>query len=279
MNLDPAHVDELFRILHQIPRESREFAVSSAEVQRRFGISEPLLMEMVELGFPVQARNGDLNFEAADLRNLSFYGRTGINYRTIGRFWPAALKCVEERSDISYELSYLAKCPPPGHDSCRFEVLTPFGDVLGVAAVGPHSGSIYKTEITLSGDLPELPDEARSLVDKVASFRLTWLPRSLQLDTAFMSKTGLASCMGAALILVDEGLTRGVEVRSAFGLLASAPYASIHFWAEIKVGQVWVPVDPLMIGAMLRWGVLEPRMWSPYSSLGGILCRFTEDYT
>lgn len=276
MDVDSAYVDDLLGTLRRIPLQARNFSVAITDVPCRFGIPAALLIEMVSLGFPAEHINGRLYFEVADLLNLSFRARVGINYRTIRRFWPPALKSITEGRDLSYELNYVARCPSPGHEDCRFGVLTPSGTVVEVEGANVHSASVYSTIITLPGRFPDLSTEARGLVDTIERYELTWLPRSLQLDTAFMSETGLANCLGASMILVSEGRRRGADVRSSFGLLASPPYAGIHFWADVRIEQTWVSIDPLTIGAMLRWDVLDPHVWDTYRPLGGILCRLAE---
>jgi hypothetical protein len=51
------------------------------------------------------------------------------------------------------------------------------------------------------------------------------------------------------------------------------PFSTTHHWAEIEVGARWIPVDPVLITAMIEWGVLAPGAWNPYRSPGAIFHR------
>jgi len=268
--------DGFLRITALIPRESRNFNVSAAEVPRIYGLPAVLITRMMRLGLPSEHVNGVPHFERSDLVNLSLCLQTGRRYRSIKRFWPRAVGALDGKRWIGYNLSYVTNCPlPEPHTGCRFRVLTPRGRIERKASAR-HSGPIFTTDIWLSCEWPELPVAARQVVDIAARFEHAWLPRAIQADLAFMRKTGLANCMGMSRILAAEGRKRGLEMRSVFGLLTPPPYAGVHFWPEVKVEGIWVPFDPLMIKQMMAWNVLDREKWSPYRSLGGMQCRLVE---
>lgn len=278
IDLDATEIDELLSAVGRIPPDAREYTVAISDTRRRFGLSEELLDQFVGFGFPVAKVNGVPCFEESDLINLSLRMRTGTNYRTIGRFWPEALRVIQGRERVGYTVNYVARCPAPGHGECHFQVLTPSDEIISTQGPAVASEPLYKTDIWLRCDWPELTASAKRLVDTVSGFELTWLPRTMQSDIDFMRRTGLATCGGVAKMLVAEGPGYGVDVRLRYGLLTSPPYASHHFWAEVKVGDQWVPIDPLMINAMLKWQVLDALIWSPYRSLGGVLCGLALRY-
>jgi hypothetical protein len=83
----------------------------------------------------------------------------------------------------------------------------------------------------------------------------------------------MSDCSGAAMLLEREGSARGIPIRFAFGLIVAPPFSSLHSWNEILVEGVWVPVDPLIVRAMVKWRQLDAVEWAPHSSLGAILAR------
>lgn len=268
-----AGASRFLEIVAMMPPGSRTFTVPRADVPRSFGLSAELLAQMMSLGLPSAIIDGVAHFERTDLVNMSLQLRTGTRYRTIGRFWPRALSALEGKQRAGYKVSYIASCPLQNHTGCRFRVLTPRGSWLERDGRLAHSGPVYSSDVWLSCQWPELPAIAREIADIAEKFELTWLPPAIRTDTDFMQNTGLANCLGMSRILAAEGRKRGVQARSVFGLLTSPPYGSVHFWAEIKIENMWIPIDPIMIRTMINWKVLDSGAWTPYRSLGGILCR------
>src|ERR1700728_827097 len=173
-------VGALLKVSAVIPRASRKFTIATTEAQRRFGLTLELLTEMVALGFPVERRDGTEYFESSDLINLSLYLRTGTNYRTIGRFWPRALRALEGKVHVGYRFSYVPTCPVSDHAECRFRILTPSGEFIEREGIGGTSSPVFTTEIWLRCDWPELPPLVRSLINIADRYELTWLPAALQ---------------------------------------------------------------------------------------------------
>jgi transglutaminase superfamily protein len=270
---DDAAVGRFLEIVAMVPPGTRRFTVPAAAVARAFGLRAELLTRMVGLGLPSAEKDGVAYFERSDLVNMSVRLRTGTRYLTIRRFWPRAIRALEGKSQMGYSLSYVASCPSgQPHPGCSFRVLTPRGSAERPGTAG-QPGPIYTTDVWLSCEWPELPAIAREVVDIAEKFELTWLPLALRTDTGFMRSTGLANCIGLSRILAAESRKRGLQARSVFGFLASPPYGNIHFWAEVRAGELWVPIDPMMIRTMIGWDVLDSSAWTPYRSLGGILCK------
>jgi len=270
---DDAAIGRFLEITALVPSRSRTFTVPLANVPRYFGLSAELVTQMTSLGLPSAVRNGDVYFERSDLVNMSLRLRTGARYRTIRRFWPLALSALEGKRRIGYNLSYVANCPfPEPHTGCRFRILTPRGQSERSVSAG-QSGPIFTSDLWLSCEWPELPAIAREVVDIAEHFELTWLPPAIHKDTRFMRKHGLANCLGMSRILAAEGRHRGLQARSVFGFLTSPPYGSVHYWAEVRIEGRWIPIDPLMVSTLTNWNILDSAIWTPYHSLGGILCR------
>ncbi|MEU0383199.1 transglutaminase domain-containing protein [Streptomyces chartreusis] len=277
-----AAVTALLDRLGRIPSQRRDFRIGEREALSRYGLAPTLLHPLLELGFPARTEDGAYSYDAADLVNLSLQLRRGALSRALTRFWPRALSALTGPGPAGYRVGHQAACPEPdrpGHNACEFTVLTPEGERTVQRPVRADPGPVLETELWLRTDWPDLPPPMAGVVAEVADLEFMWLPRSLRWDTAFMRRTGLADCMGVSRLLVEEARARGLPARTAYGLVVAPPYATHHYWAEAGVGGDWVPLDPLMIKAMLGWGVLDHREWHPARSLGGMLCRLAADRT
>jgi hypothetical protein len=127
----------------------------------------------------------------------------------------------------------------------------------------------------LHKDWPDLPPEVLDLAAEVGRLEFTSLPIGLGFDLEFVRRTGLVDCAGAAYLLYKEAQQRGLPVRFSMGLVVVVPYASVHCWTEFLVEDTWVPVDPLMINALIRWGLLDGERWHFGRSIGAILGRLS----
>lgn len=81
----------------------------------------------------------------------------------------------------------------------------------------------------------------------------------------------IAECGGFSKLIVEQAKAEGIEARHVFGLLASQPYGTGHYWAEFKVGDEWVAIDPLMIMLLQRHAGLPKDQWPLYRPLAGTL--------
>ncbi len=263
--------------LARIPAEARVFDTTASAARRRYGISPDVLGSLSDHGFPVSYEDGQARYEESDLVNLSLQLKRGSIYRTLTRYWPRALAKLDDAERVGYQLGYVAECPGDGQGTCCFRLLTPDRGYVDLRRTPQDSGRLYSTEIFLPSVWPELPRTACALVESVGDLELFWLPQALRTDVDFMRHSCLANCRGVSQILLAEGAKRGIPVRLAWGLLMPPPFAMTHQWAEIDVDGQPIPIDPLVINAMLRWNVLDARRWTPGRSLGGVLCRLSPD--
>ena len=59
----------------------------------------------------------------------------------------------------------------------------------------------------------------------------------------------------------------------AFGLVLAPPLGTPHQWAEIRVGDIWAPADPLLLTILGRFAGLDATWWPCTRSPNALLLR------
>jgi hypothetical protein len=262
------------RRIRLIPDELRRFTVSTKRALAEYGVPRALLAEFDELGLPGEGERGARRYDHHDLMSLSLDFGLRSAWTFGMRWWEPALEypgplrhCL-----VKYDFS----CPDPGHEApCHVEVLAPdrtwrAEDVRADRAVTTLAAT---TEFRLRNTWPELPPDVLELAEEIGRLEFKSLPIGLGFDLDFVRETGLVDCAGAAYLLYKRAQEAGLPVRFSMGLVVTLPYASPHCWAEFEVDGDWVPVDPLMVNALINWGLLSGEQWSAGRSIGGILGR------
>jgi len=140
--------------------------------------------------------------------------------------------------------------------------------------------SAVELRVVLRGRWPELPAAAARVVSRVAAtIGFCLLPPALRCDTELVRRIGLSDCLTAAHLIVEEWSAAGLEARIGRGLLMSLPYSTPHTWPEVRVGERWVPADPLMLGLMRNFGGLDPAAWPVDRSTGPMLLRAVGEHS
>ncbi len=259
--------------LRRIPDDAREFRLSAADAATILRVRPTLLDTLVGFGLPTRRRNGTRYFDRHDVTNCALHLGSGAIARAARRFWPAALRRTGGAG--RYEVQYQLRCPQPGHaQACNWVLVGPGGRVVE-RSVCPDEPPLRIT--TACADVwPELPPEAHAVLDETRDLEFMMLPTAVRYDVDFIRATGLSDCAGVSRLLVREAVRRGLTARSSYGLIVAPPFAVEHFWAEIAVDDVWVPVDPVLLRAMIGWGGLPSPEWHPYRSIGAILARVAD---
>lgn len=267
---------ELIAKLLQIPVEVRTFSVPAEQARIRYGIGGELLETMTRHGLPcvTDGQRGGRRFDPDDLHNLSIELRLRSPWAAAMRRWPRALEQEPASGEVVYRMDYVPACAAPkAHDRCRFTVLMPGGK----RAVRTHDGQaprvVATAEFRLRTRWPAFPPAVCELIDQVRDIRLMRLPFALRGDTAFIRRSGMSDCRTMAEFLVQQGTRRGLPARCSYGLIVASPFATRHHWSEFQIEGLWVPVDPLLVAAMVRWGLLDGRRRTPYGSPGALLGR------
>jgi hypothetical protein len=116
-------------------------------------------------------------------------------------------------------------------------------------------------------------------MDELGALDFALLPDRARRDTTLIRRTGLADCTGLSLLVAEECRRRGIVARTGYGLLLAPPFANRHYWAEIQVDEHWVPVDPVLLATLGRWGVLDPAQWPAHRPLPGVVWRVADGFT
>jgi hypothetical protein len=262
-----AHVTERLR---RIPDQHREFVLDEDAVWRGYRVPADVLGLLCEHGLPNRCGRVD----PVDVHNVTLH--LGVSAAAVAarRFWAAGLRRTTKGTD-RYEVSYQVSCPAPGHDGeCRYHFVLPeLGQVERVSRTAHRATE--SVEVVIRSDWPDLSQAARSWLDITRGIEFMRLPDTLCRDVAFIRETGLGDCVGVSVLLADEGVRRGLPVRRVNGLLLVVPYATPHNWVEVHEDGRWLPVDPVLIDAMIGWGVLDTPRWHRYRSPGAIFCGVT----
>ncbi|WP_380284973.1 transglutaminase domain-containing protein [Kitasatospora purpeofusca] len=271
---EPAALDALVRRLRQLPDRQRRFAVTATGARRQHGIRPELLAALTAAGVPYVGEGDDRLHDAYDLGNAALHlGLVSVQSRSM-RSWARALTTAAP----AYRLEVVAGCPVPGHPGpCGYGVLTARG--RRAAEGGPVDARLAELVVRPVREWPELPTKVRELLHEVGDIGFFLLPEAVRWDQAFMWRTRMADCGGAAAWLVSEGERRGLRTRFSFGVLVAQPYSTPHCWAEFLVDGVWVPVDPLLVRALNDWGGLDARDVPPDGRPGALFHRLSARFT
>jgi hypothetical protein len=278
---DELSVENLVARLTAIPRTARQFLLSAEHARRRYRVGIELLNLLESFGLS-ESRDGVRYFDNTDLINVEFYRGGGPLTVSLRRFWPAMLKRLPDCGPVTYQLEYDATCPDPGHQGdCEYALMVPGGQRTVRIAPSAEEEPLTRFAIERPTRWPELPEAARAVVDTVRDVKFVRLPRRFAHtwnDIEFVHTTGLGDCAAVAEILVERGNATGVRTRLAYGLMLAPPFSLPHVWAEVLVDEVWVPVDPLLVNALVGWNQLDGLEWPAYRSPGAALCRLAGGY-
>jgi hypothetical protein len=169
------------------------------------------------------------------------------------------------------------RCAPYAPQDTAVEVLVGPGErVRGSVGAKRVAASIHAVPVAQWPAVsPSLEDP---LVD-LASLDFCWMPESLSRNVEFTRETRLSDCGNAALLLSQECARLGIVSRTAYGLLLATPFSTPHTWVEIRVGDRWVPMDPLLIGLLVQYTNLDASEWPPIRSPGAVLLRLAGEET
>ena len=270
----PQDLVELVRLLRRIPDSARRLYCTPEWAWRRLRVRPDLLTYFAAQGLPHRRDADGLYFDRYDLLNCSLQLGQGTLAKAVRRFWPLALRRAAAGVRAHYEMQYQARCPEPGHAGpCHFRVTLPGGDYAERVVDGDTAAPDASVRVSPEIVWPDLPVRDRSVVDEVDGLEFAVLREEIRWDLDFTRRSGLADCAGGARLLAEAAARRGMTSRCSFGYIVTPPFAVEHYWAEVLVEDVWVPVDPVLIRNMLRWNVLDSAEWPLYRSIGPLVTR------
>lgn len=271
-------IDAWVARLRAIPDERRAFAVAPEQAEREFGVDAALARRLVDAGLPHASGGDGSRFWRTDLHYVGLRLGCATVYQGVLNRWAGALTSLSARTRTPVEV----RCRAYATAGTTVELLAPAGERLQ-ATVGDRSAPPLRFAAVMEGAPAELggaPAGALGeLLADLATYDFCWLEPPLETDLAFVRRTRLANCLSTACLLVDEAPRLGVEARLAHGLLVAPPYSTPHNWAEVRTGDDWVALDPLLLGLLARFAGLDAADWPPPRSPGSVLLRLTEPGT
>jgi Transglutaminase-like superfamily len=254
--------------LRMIPDHCREFSIDLRRAEREFGIDGMTAQALIAVGMPHAHIDDTLHFAAVDLHYIGLRLGCATTYLEAMARWTASLR----RSAMSDWTDVKITCMPYAEVGTTVEVLEPSGRRPRTRIGSDRIATSF--EATVPGRWPSLGPQLADLLHDIASLDFCWIPESMGVAVNLARSTRLADCASASKLLVEECDKRGIEARTAYGLLLASPYSTPHHWAEIYIGEQWVHADPLLLASLARYAGLDASAWPPTRSPGGILLRF-----
>ena len=262
-------VDRWIAALRAIPPAARVYDVTPRRAELEFGITSEIANLLADRGLPRSSFEGESRYSWGDLHYVALrLGSARIYLRTM-RSWADSLTETARSGSRMVWLRYRTYASP----GTPVDVLLPEGRRVR-AVIGPDQIAATLNVRMASSD-STFPPSVQRLLHQAAALDF-YLPETLSGDLDFARRTGLADCVTASMIVVSECQQRGVEARMAGGLIVAPPLGTLHQWAEIRVGDIWVPADPLLLTVLVRFAGLDPSRWSCTHSPKAILLRLAD---
>ena len=125
----------------------------------------------------------------------------------------------------------------------------------------------------------ELPPDVAELLLQYADVEHYFLPQQLEDELRLIEEERVADCLSASYAIHRAATARGIRSRRGWGLLVSAPFSIEHAWIEFEIGDQWVPVDLLLAGALIRWGLTDEPLLELAVKMGALFCRLGDERT
>jgi hypothetical protein len=265
--------DRWIAALRAVPPDARVYDVTPRRAELEFGITTAIANLLSDRGLPRSSFEGEARFSWADLHYIALrLGSARLYLRTM-RSWAHAVANAAQYRSQTIGLRYRTHARP----GAIVDVLLPEG--RRVKAVIGAGQIVARLNVRMANCETVFPSSVERVLHQAAAFDFYMLPRTLSADLDFARHTGLASCTTASRIVVSECRQRGSEARMAYGLLLAAPLATPHEWAEIRLGDTWAPVDPLLLSILGRFAGLDASRWPCTHSPNAVLLRLAASKT
>jgi transglutaminase superfamily protein len=254
-------VDRWITAVRAIPPAARVYDVTPRRAELEFGITSAVADLLTDRGLPRAAFDGEPRFSWNDLHYIALrLGSARIYLRTL-RSWAHSLAEAAPTGSRMVWLRYRTYAHPGSR-----------------VVIGPdHIAATLNVRMT-NHDSAFPPGLQRTL-HQAAALDFCILPESLSGDIDFARRTGLTDCATASRIVARECEQQGIEARMAFGLIVAPPLGTPHEWVEIRMGDVWVPADPLLLSVLGQFAGLDSTRWSCAHSPSVVLLRLADRNT
>jgi hypothetical protein len=262
-----AAVDRWIAALGAVPPAARVYDVTPRRAELEFGITSAIAKLLSDRGLPRASSEGVARFAWSDLHYIAVrLGSARLYLRTM-RSWAHAVATAAECGSQIVGLRYRTYASP----GATVDVLLPEGRRVK-AIIGPDQIAA-SLNVHMSNCGSAFPPSVQRVLHQAAAFDFYMLPPALAGDLDFVRRTGLSGCFTASRFVVSECLERGIEARMAYGLLLAPPLGTPHEWAEIRLGDIWAPADPLLLSILGQFAGLDSSRWPCTHSPHAVLLR------
>lgn len=260
-------VDRWIAALGAIPSAARVYDVTPRRAELEFGITPAIANLLADRGLPRSSFAGEPRFAWSDLHYVALrLGSARLYLRTM-RSWAHSVANAAQCGSQMIGLRYRAYASP----GATVDVLLPEARRVK-AVVGPDK-IVARLNVHMANCESGFPPSVQRVLRQAAAFDFYMLPPALAGDLDFARRTGLAGCLTASRFVVGGCQQRGIEARMAYGLLLAPPLGTPHEWAEIRLGDIWAPADPLLLSILGRFAGLDASRWPCTHSPNAVLLR------
>ena len=266
-------VDRWIAALGAVPPAARVYDVTPRRAELEFGITSAIANLLSDRGLSRSSVEGETRFAWSDLHYIALrLGSARLYLRTM-RSWAHAVANAAQCGSQIIGLRYRTYASP----GATVDVLLPEG--RRVKAVVGQDQIIARLNVHMANCESGFPPSVQRVLHQAAAFDFYHLPPTLAGDIDFARRTGLAACFTASRFVVSECQQRGIEARMAYGLLLAPPLGTPHEWAEIRLADVWVAADPLLLSILGRFAGLDASRWPCTHSPNAVLLRLAASKT
>lgn len=249
------HVGARLRV---IPDTYRTYTLTAQELTGRYGLGEQHVRLLDEHDLH-RAGPGGARYDEMDALNVAVHLNVGNAASMLRRLLPRYLRRARPGR---FQVSAVLACPEPGHPGpCDYTMQT----ADGLREVRRDDREPVSFDSTAAvGDAPaDIPAPVREIARRISGYDFFLLPYGLKDDVEFVRRTGVADCVGTTRLFIEEVQAIGLPARARYGLLLAPPFATYHRFPEVRLDGRWVPFDPLLLGALARWGAVSELDWPP----------------
>jgi hypothetical protein len=263
-------VDRWIAALGAIPPAARVYDVTPRRAELEFGITSAIANLLVDRGLPQASFEGEARFAWSDLHYIALrLGSARLYLRTM-RSWAGSLANAPQCGSQMIGLRYRTYASP----GATVDVLLPEGRRVK-AVIGPDQ-IVARLNVRMANCESAFPPSVQRVLHRAATFDFYILPPTLAGNLDFACRAGLCGCLTASRFVVSECQQRGIEARMAYGLVLAPPLGTPHGWAEIRLGDMWAPADPLLLTILGRFGGLDASRWPCTHSPSAVLLRLAD---
>lgn len=263
-------VDRWIAALGAVPPAARVYDVTPRRAELEFGITAAVANLLSDRGLPRSSFKGEARFAWSDLHYIALrLGSARLYLRTM-RSWAHSVASAALSESQMIGLRYRTYASP----GATVNVLLPEGRRVKMV-IGPDQ-IVAKLNVRTANCESAFPPSVQRVLHQAAAFDFYILPPTLAGDLDFVRRTGLAGCITASRVVVSECQQRGIEARMAYGLVLAPPLGTTHGWAEIRLGDIWAPADPLLLTILGRFGGLDASRWPCTHSPKAVLLRLAD---